>query len=144
MPRPLLVAWYLPLAAGLAPVLLVGFLTSALANRLVFLLWALAAAALHAALLRGALGRRWGRGWRRGAVAAVVLSGLAAAFASYAALLLAHRETFELGLRAVAPGLAGLAPSLTAPGTALALAALLAGTGAAAAILGRNREGRLA
>ncbi len=50
-------AWYGGLLAGLLPILLLGFVYSALADRTVFVLWALVAGALWVVLLRQGLGR---------------------------------------------------------------------------------------
>lgn len=118
--RELALAWHLPLLAGLVPVLLTGFGASAVANRLVFAGWALAAGAAYAALLRVGLDR----GWDRHARAALLLALLAVAFAAFALLVGRHHEIFDLGLRAVAPAL--YTPAATRPGTAAGLAGALA------------------
>lgn len=46
------IAWYGALTAGLAPILVLGFLASALANRLIFAGWALGCAVVYAGTLR--------------------------------------------------------------------------------------------
>jgi hypothetical protein len=118
--RELVLRWHLPLLAGLLPVLLIGFAASALANRLVFAGWALAAGAAYTVLLRVGLER----GWERRALVAALLALLAVAFVAFAALVGRHQEIFDLGFRAVAPGL--YTPAVTRPGTSWALAGALA------------------
>lgn len=114
--RELVLAWHLPLLAGLVPVLLIGFGASALANRLAFAGWALAAGAVYTAALRIGLDR----GWDPAARAAALLAVLSLAFAAFAALVGRHREIFDLGFRAVAPAI--YTPAATRPGTAWGLA----------------------
>ena len=118
--RELIRVWYLPLLAGLLPVLLIGFGASALANRLVFAGWALAAGAAYTALVR--IG--FDRGWDRRARAALLLATLAVAFAAFAGLVRRHHEIFDLGFWAVA--LAVYTPAATRLGTAVGLAGALA------------------
>jgi hypothetical protein len=118
--RELIRVWYLPLLAGLLPVLLIGFGASALANRLVFAGWALAFGAAYTALTRIGVDR----GWDRRARAALLLATLAVAFAVFAGLVRRHHEIFDLGFRAVAPAV--YAPVATRPGTAAGLAGALA------------------
>ena len=112
--------WYLPLLAGLLPVLLIGFGASALANRLVFAGWALAFGAAYTVLVRIGLDR----GWDRRARAALLLAVLAVAFVAFAGLVRRHHEIFDLGFRAVAPTV--YTPAATRPGTAAGLAGVLA------------------
>ncbi len=118
--RDLVISWHLPLLAGLLPVLVIGFGASALANRLVFAGWGLAAGAAYTALLRVGLDR----GWNRWARAALLLATLAVAFAVFAGLVARHQEIFDLGFRAVAPRLYFTA--VTRPEAALSVAALFA------------------
>jgi hypothetical protein len=118
--RSQVVSWYLPLLAGLLPVLLGGFLASALANRIAFAGWALAAGAAYTVWLRSGVAR----GWDRRARAAGALALLAAAAATFAALVERHQEIFDLGYRAVLPGL--YRSTATRPASYLALAAALA------------------
>jgi hypothetical protein len=118
--RELVLAWHLPLLAGLLPVLIIGFGASALANRIVFVGWGLLAGAAYTALVRLGLDR----GWDRRARAAALLATLAVAFAAFAGLADRHHEIFDLGFRAVAPAL--YAPAATRPGTAAGLAGALA------------------
>ena len=99
--------------------LLVGFGASALANRLAFAGWGLAAGALYTALARIGVDHGWDRRLR----AALLLGALALAFAAFAGLVVRHGEIFDLGFRAVAPAL--YTPAATRPGTALALAGVL-------------------
>jgi hypothetical protein len=118
-PRALLLSWYAPLAGGLVPVLLLGFAWSALADRLAFAGWALAAAAGYAVLLRHGVEAGWARGRR---VASLAL-WLALALGGFAALEAEHREILDLGFRAVLPAL--YRPAATRPATALGLAVVL-------------------
>jgi hypothetical protein len=130
-------AWYGGLLAGLLPVLLLGFGTSALADRTVFVLWALVLGVAWTVTLRqgmeaGVPGAR---------LAGMLLLLLAAGGAVFAGLEARHHESLDLGFRAVLPGV--YHPVLTAPRTAGALAALLAAAGLAGVVLGlRRREVR--
>jgi hypothetical protein len=129
--------WYGGLLAGLLPILLLGFLYSALADRTVFALWALVAGALWIVLLRQGLAVGWPAGRRAGSL----LLLLAAAFAVFAALESAHGEILDLGFRAVFPAV--YHPLATRPGTAGVLAGLLGIAGAwglAPALLRRQKE----
>jgi hypothetical protein len=124
--RSLLRAWYGGLLAGILPVLLAGFLYSALANRLAFAGWALVFAALYTVVLRQGLSA----GWPPLALAGALALLLAAGAAAFAALESAHHEILDLGFRAVLPAL--YHPLLTRPATASALAAVLALAGVGA------------
>jgi hypothetical protein len=97
---------------GLLPVLQLGFLYSALADRTVFVLWALVVGTCWVVLLRQGLGAGWGRFRLLGALALL----LAAGFAVFAWLESKHHEILDLGFRAVFP--AAYRPVLTAPRTA--------------------------
>ena len=104
-------AWRWRLFAGLAPLLSVGFVASALANRLVFVAWALGAGvgyavASHRAVDLGVppLGRL-----------AVALTVVAVALVLLGHLIARHREALDLGFRALLPAL--YHPWLTHPGT---------------------------
>ena len=132
--RALARAWYGGLVAGLLPVLLLGFLYSALADRTVFVLWALVAGALWVVLLRQGLAA----GWPPGRLAGCLLLLLAAAFAVFAALEWAHGEILDLGFRAVFPAV--YHPLATRPGTAGVLAAVLGAAGAGGLILALVRR----
>jgi hypothetical protein len=112
--------WYAPLAAGLLPLLVVGFAWSALADRLAFAGWALAAAAGYAILLRHGVEA----GWTSGRRVAPLALWLALAAGAFAALEREHQEILDLGFRAVLPDL--YRPGLTRPRTALVLAIVLA------------------
>jgi hypothetical protein len=123
--RELLLGWYLPLLGGLVPILVFGFLESALADRTVFAGWALAAAAAYTITLRQTLAT----GWSRPKVAGAVFLVLGAALAWLAYLLDLYREILDLGSRAVLP--AGLQPVTTVRPEAIGwLAVALAGLGA--------------
>lgn len=124
--RSFLLAWYGGLLAGLLPILLLGFLYSALADRIVFAGWALLFATLWVLLLRYGMGAEWTAPRLWGAMALL----LAAAFAAFAALEKEHGEILDLGFRAVLPGI--YHPNATAPRTAWGLAAAFAVLGAVA------------
>lgn len=119
MSRELLLAWYLPLLAGILPALLIGFAYSALADRLAFAGWALALAGLYTAALRSAIDGQWSRSRRK-----VVLGLLQAlGWAAFAGLAWRYHEILDLGFRAVLPAI--YRPETTAPATFLALAGLV-------------------
>lgn len=92
-------AWYGGIFGGLLPILLLGFLYSAIADRTVFALWALVAGAFWVAALRQGLAAGWGR-FRLLATLALVL---AAGLAVFAGLEWEHHEILDLGFRAVFP-----------------------------------------
>lgn len=118
--RSFLFAWYGGLLSGLLPILLLGFLYSALADRIVFVGWALLFAALWVLLLRHGMGAGWPAPRLWGAMALLY----AAAFGAFAALEKEHGEILDLGFRAVLPGI--YHPNATAPRTAWGLAAAFA------------------
>ena len=122
--------WYGGLLAGLLPVLLLGFGYSALADRTVFVLWALVAGIAWTVILRSGLEA----GWPGPRLAGVLLLLLALGFAVFAWLEAKHHETLDLGFRAVLPGL--YHPALTAPRTMGVLAAVLASAGMAGLFAG--------
>ncbi|HEV8580715.1 MAG TPA: hypothetical protein VGX68_16745, partial [Thermoanaerobaculia bacterium] len=117
--RSLLVAWYAGVLGGLLPLLLLGFLYSALADRTVFVLWALVTGACWVVLLRQGLSAGWRRFRRLGALALL----LAAGFAVFSALESKHHEILDLGFRAVFPGI--YHPLATEPRTMGVVAAVL-------------------
>lgn len=130
-------AWYGGLLAGLLPVLLLGFGYSALADRTVFVLWALLAGIAWTVILRSGLEA----GWPSLRLAGVLLLLLALGFAAFAWLEAEHHETLDLGFRAVLPGF--YHPVLTAPRTTAVLAAVLASVGIAGLLFGfLKREAR--
>ncbi len=129
--------WYGGLLAGLLPVLLLGFGYSALADRTVFVLWALVAGIAWTVILRSGLEA----GWQGPRLAGVLLLLLAVAFAAFAWLEAKHHETLDLGFRAVLPGL--YHPVLTTARTTGWLAGFLALAGLAGLIFGlMEREAR--
>ncbi len=121
--------WRLMLLAVITPVLVGGFAVSALANRWIFAVWALASAVAAALALRRGFEVWWGRPGVPptavgGRIAVRVVAVLAPAALLFAWLVARHQEIFDLGLRAVWPGL--YAPAVTAPGTYGVVAAVLA------------------
>jgi hypothetical protein len=125
-------AWYGGLLGGLLPILLLGFLYSAIADRLLFVYWALALGTLWVVLLRHGFVAGW-RGTRlAGALALLGALGLA----GFAAIEARHHEILDLGFRAVLPGL--YHPIATRPTTAAAVAGALALAGTVALLLRRK------
>ncbi len=122
--RPAGLAWYGGIFGGLLPLLLLGFIASALADRTVFALWALAAGTVWVAVLRQGLAL----GWRRLRLVAALALVLAAGLGVFAVLEWQHHEILDLGFRAVFPAV--YHPIATAPRTAVALAGASALAGA--------------
>ncbi|HET9211197.1 MAG TPA: hypothetical protein VFR03_12400 [Thermoanaerobaculia bacterium] len=127
-------AWYGGIFGGLLPILLLGFLYSAIADRTVFALWALVAGAFWVAALRQGLAAGWGRFRLLAALFLVLAIGLAA----FAGLEWEHHEILDLGFRAVFPGL--YRPLLTEPGAVAVLAGAFALAGLVFLPLGRRRH----
>jgi hypothetical protein len=127
-------AWYGGIFGGLLPILLLGFLYSAIADRTAFALWALVAGAFWVAALRQGLAAGWGRFRLLAALALVLAAGLAA----FAGLEWEHHEILDLGFRAVFPAL--YRPLATAPGAAAALAGVFALAGITFLPLGWRRQ----
>jgi hypothetical protein len=109
--------WYGSLLGGLLPVLLLGFLYSAIADRTVFALWALVVGTVWVVVLRQGLVA----GSRRARLLAALMAVLAAGFAVFAWLESRHHEILDLGFRAVFPAL--YSPAATSPRTASSAAA---------------------
>ena len=126
-------AWYGGVLGGLLPILLLGFLYSALADRTVFALWALVMGTVWVVVLRHGLGSGWGRLQLLGALALALAAGLAA----FSALESKHHEILDLGFRAVFPRL--YHPLATQPRTMAVLAAALALAGAVLLPYGTKR-----
>jgi hypothetical protein len=122
-------SWYGGLLGGLLPILLLGFLYSALADRLVFVGWALALGTIWVLLLHHGFSAAWSAARRVGAMALLGALGLG----GFAALEREHHEILDLGFRAVLPAV--YHPAATQPLTAGALAAGLALLGGAALVL---------
>ena len=132
--------WYGSLLGGLLPVLVLGFLYSALADRTVFALWALVSGALWVTLLRQGLAA----GWPGDRLTGALLLLLAACFAVFANLESAHEKILDLGFRAVFPAV--YHPLATRPLTAGILAALLGAAGAGSiipALIRREVNGKI-
>ncbi|HBL27331.1 MAG TPA: hypothetical protein DD490_10905 [Acidobacteria bacterium] len=124
--------WYGGLLGGLLPILLLGFLSSALADRLLFVYWALGLGTVWVLLLRHGFAAGWPGTRLAGALGLLGAAGLAA----FAALEARHHEILDLGFRAVLPGL--YHPIATRPATAAAVAALLAVAGTVALLWRRT------
>ena len=117
---------------GALPVLLLGFSTSALANKVVFVFWAIATATAWALVLRWGLNARWG-GW---IVAGRLLLLSAAAAGVWARLVTTHGEELDLGFAALAPAL--YHPALARPQSGYAASIALAVAGALAILVGHG------
>jgi hypothetical protein len=109
-------AWYGGVFGGLLPILLLGFLYSALADRTVFALWALVAGACWVVALRQGLALAWGRFRLLAALALVLAGGLGV----FTVLEWQHQQILDLGFRAVLPTI--YHPIATAPRAAGILA----------------------
>ena len=131
-PRPGAGAWYAGIFGGLLPILLLGFLISAIADRTVFALWALVVGTCWTLVLRRGLAAGWGRA----RLAAVLALLLAAGLAELALLEWQHHEILDLGFRAVFPAI--YHPALTAPRTVVVLAAVCALAGVALLLAART------
>jgi hypothetical protein len=127
-------AWYGGIFGGLLPILLLGFLYSAIADRTVFALWALVAGAFWVAALRQGLAASWGRFRLLAALALVLAVGLAV----FAGLEWEHHEILDLGFRAVFPGL--YRPLATEPRSVAVLAGIFALAGLVFLPLGWRRH----
>lgn len=121
-----LLPWYAALLGGILPVLLLGFLYSALADRLEFAGWALLLAAFYTAALRQGMQA----GWPAPRLAAALALLLAAGGAAFAWIERTHHEILDLGYRAVLPEEVYF-PAATSPSAAAATAAALAAAGMA-------------
>jgi hypothetical protein len=128
-------AWYGGVFGGLLPILLLGFLYSAIADRTVFALWAVAVGACWVVALRQGLAAVWGRFRLLAALALVLAAGLAV----FAGLEWEHHEILDLGFRAVFPGL--YRPLATEPGAAAVLAGIFALAGIVFLALGWSKKG---
>lgn len=125
-------SWYFSLLGGLLPILLLGFLYSAIADRLLFVYWALLLATLWVVLLRHGFAAGWPGTRLAGTMALLGALG----FAGFAGIEARHHEILDLGFRAVLPGL--YHPVATRPMTAAAVAAVLALAGTVALLLRRK------
>jgi hypothetical protein len=132
--RPLALAWYGGVLGGLLPILLLGFIYSAVADRTVFALWGLVTGIFWVALLRQGLAAGWGRLRLLAALALLAAAGLGI----FALLESRHHEILDLGFRAVFPALYD--PLATAPRTAAILAGACALIGAVLLPFSRRLE----
>ena len=121
-----LLRWYAALLGGILPVLLLGFLYSALADRLDFAGWALLLAALYTAALRQGLQAGWPAPRLAGALALLLAAGTGA----FAWIESTHHGILDLGYRAVLPEEIYF-PAATSPLVAAAAAGALATAGMA-------------
>jgi hypothetical protein len=126
LPSHPLLPWYAALLAGILPVLLLGFLYSALANRLDFAGWALLLAAFYTAGLRQGMQAGWPAPRLAGALALLLAAGTVA----FAWIERTHQEILDLGYRAVLPEEVYF-PAATSPRAAGAAAGALATAGMA-------------
>jgi hypothetical protein len=121
-----LLPWYAALLGGILPVLLLGFLYSALADRLDFAGWALLLAAFYTAALRQGMQAGWPAPRLAGALALLLAAGTGA----FAWIERTHHEILDLGYRAVLPEEIYF-PAATSPRAAAAAAGALATAGMA-------------
>jgi hypothetical protein len=135
-----LLPWYAGLLAGILPVLLIGFLYSALADRLEFAGWGLVVAAFYTVALRQGMEA----GWPASRLAGILVVLLGAAAAALAWIMRAHHEILDLGSRAVLPEWMSVSiafdPYAAAAGAAILIVAglgLLAG-----GVVARSRRSR--
>ena len=112
--------WLWALAVGWLPAMGIGFTMSALADRLVFVGWALAAALVYTWALR--------HGFEVGSPATFGLLGAAVSLLGLAGLVSRHGESLDSGFRAFLPHL--YHPWISHPGTLLGLG-IVCGLGAA-------------
>ena len=117
MSRPAL-AWYGGVIGGLLPILLLGFIYSALADRTVFAFWALVVGFCWVAVLRQGIAAGWGRFRLPAALALLLGAGLGV----FAFLESKHHEILDLGFRAVFPAL--YRPLATEPWSVAVLAGI--------------------
>ena len=133
--RSLSLTWYGGLLGGLLPILLLGFIYSAVADRTAFALWALVVGTVWVVVLHRGLAS----GLRRPRLLAALAAVLAVGFATFAWLESRHHEILDLGFRAVFPSL--YTPLATSPRTVYFLAAAFFLMGIAAltaSLLSRN------
>lgn len=91
--------WHLPFLAGALPLLLGGFYASAVANRIAFAAWAVAAALAWFAVMRVGIARGWSGRQRL----AIGLLTLAVALLALRGVVLVAGGELESGMVAVAP-----------------------------------------
>lgn len=97
--RPAPVGWYGALLGGAVPILVGGFLASAVADRIVFVGWALGSAVAYALALRWS----WQAAWPRWARAGAPLAALALALGAFGLLAVRYGEDLALGFAALRP-----------------------------------------
>ncbi len=115
-------SWFLALGAGWLPAMGIGFTFSALADRLIFVGWGLAAATVYSWALR--------HGFEVGTPVTFGLLGAAASLLVLAWLVARHQGSLDLGYRAFLPGL--YHPWISRPGAIYGLG-IACGLGAALA-----------
>lgn len=119
---------------GLAPILLVGFLASGVANRTIFAGWALLAAAVYFGVVTVGFRRDWG-GWL---LAGRLLLVLSAAAALLARIMAREYVELDLGLRAFASGV--YRPALSDPRSGVYAAIFLAVCGVLAILVSHGSK----
>lgn len=134
------VLWRAVLLLVVGPVLVGGFAASALANRWIFALWAVAVAAAATLAVRRGFEVWSGRPGAAAHVADRALVILAPGTALFGLIVARHREALDLGWRAVWPSF--YVPAATAPDTYLLIATGLALTGAVAWFVGKRAVAR--
>ena len=135
MSRPAL-AWYGGVLGGLLPILLLGFIYSALADRTVFAFWALVVGFCWVVVLRQGIAAGWGRFRLPAALALLLAAGLGV----FAFLESKHHEILDLGFRAVFPAL--YRPLTTEPRTVAVLAGVFGLAGLIFLPLGSRKQER--
>lgn len=120
---------------GLAPILLLGFLTSGIANRTIFAGWALLVGAVYFGLVTLGFRRGWG-GWLLGGR---ILLVLAAGVALFARLMAREWGELDLGLRAFASAI--YRPALSDPKSAVYAAIVLAVCGVLLILISHGTAG---
>jgi hypothetical protein len=135
-----LLPWYAGLLAGILPVLLIGFLYSALADRLEFAGWALVVTAFYTVALRQGMQA----GWPASRLAGILVALLGAGTAAFAWIMHTHHEILDLGFRAVLPETVYVSIETDPRAAAMAAAILvIAGLGlAAGGAIARARRSR--
>ncbi len=129
------VTWNLGVAFGLLPLLLLGFLASAVADRLWFFGWGLAAGAVWTTVLRSGLLLAWSKPRLWGSLALA----MAISLASLGLLAGRFEGDLTVGLQAVVPQAARALEVLVLPRNLFASAGLFAVAGLIGVVRGKER-----